>query len=261
MINIRNNIAYLNKFDPMLADYYYYVVEIFVNNYNKLSICCDYQDFKRVEINWEHFLVWNNLTGAYILRICRLEELLKAYMVIDYSPINVYHLKSTGLYPELQKKHYCIHPCFFGNNNISKEGRTINTLTTFYNPDIPRRRELIKRLPIEHKNVQTCYGEYLQELYSITKILINIGQTDYHHTFESLRCLPALQEGCIIISEKNTSELIREQLPYNNMIIWCELKDIHKCVENVIKNYDAVWDEIFIKNNSLDKLNVNNMLY
>ena len=105
--------------------------------------------------------------------------------------------------------------------NFNKHTRKLDVLSTFFKPDEPYRAfilEKIKESNIFHKNVNNCFdNKELQELYSNTKILINVHQTKDHQTFEELRALPALLCGCLIISEESP---LQELIPYHKYIIW-----------------------------------------
>ena len=72
--------------------------------------------------------------------------------------------------------------------------------------------------------------------------MINIHQTDSHHTFEELRVLPALQCGVIVISE--SSPLI-ELIPYSDYVIWCPYDQIIDKANEVLNNYESFRSEIF----------------
>jgi hypothetical protein len=90
----------------------------------------------------------------------------------------------------------------------------------------------------------------LQTLYDKTKILINVHQTDHHHTFEELRVLPALSRGVLVVSEDVP---LKDHIPYNEFIIWSTYEDLVDKVIEVEKNYDFFYKKIFTKKNK-DKL-------
>jgi hypothetical protein len=109
-----------------------------------------------------------------------------------------------------------------------------------------------------HKNINNCFDkQVLRMLYNRTKILINIHQTEHHHTFEELRVLPALQCGVLVISERSP---LNNLVPYNEFVIWSEYDKICDKVNEVVNNYDYFFDLIFTKNDvtklvELDKTN------
>jgi hypothetical protein len=141
-----------------------------------------------------------------------------------------------------------------------KENRNISSLTTFINIHEQRRFKLLQNMQnkkINHINVNNCFDKQnLQQLYKNTKILINIHQTDHHHTFEELRVLPALECGVIVISEKSP---LYELVPYNDYIIWLTYEEIIDKLIHVINNYDYYHEFIFNKEKK-QKLNTFNTI-
>ena len=139
----------------------------------------------------------------------------------------------------------------------TKENRNILSLTTFINTNQPRRNKLLNNLNhhhLNHVNINNCFNKNkLQHIYKNTKILINIHQTDDHHTFEELRALPALECGVIVISEFSP---LNELIPYNNLIIWTSYDNIIDKVKEVMNNYDYYYDKIF----STENINILNNL-
>ena len=113
-----------------------------------------------------------------------------------------------------------------------------------------------------HKNVNNSFDkDSLQKLLRRTKVLINIHQTDHHHTFEELRVLPALQCGVIVVAEMSP---LKKIIPYNDYIIWANFDQISEIVEKVLINYDHYFESIFktpkkIKLNELTNQNINSL--
>ena len=232
----------------------------------------------RININWEHTLVKKNgrsimpncleskvLTNTgepYLVRIEKYEELNNADIIIDYSIPNMYNIYSSNSYNNFYKKILYISPVLFDydSQNYEYKQRQINVLTTFINTNEPRRRALldnIKMANVDHKNINNCFSnEDLKNLYLNTKILINIHQTEHHHTFEELRVLPALLSGIIVISE---SSPLTNLIPYNDFIIWSSYDNIIETVKNVINNYDDYHNKIFKSKHLLSILHKNNI--
>jgi len=105
---------------------------------------------------------------------------------------------------------------------------------------------LLNRLAQAGCDVQNVTGKYspqeISELYGHIRILINIHQTEAHHTFEELRVLPALLCGAIVISEDSP---LRETVPYSKFILWSDMEHIVPFVREVEKNYDKYFDALF----------------
>jgi hypothetical protein len=119
-------------------------------------------------------------------------------------------------------------------------------ITTFINTNEPRRKELldnIKSNNLPHHNINTCFDKnQLQAIYNSTKIMINIHQTDHHHTFEELRVLPALLCGVIVVCEE--SPLI-EHIPYKDYVIWCKYNEVVDLTKHIMDNYTRYYELLF----------------
>ena len=144
----------------------------------------------------------------------------------------------------------------YNMDNILKY-RKNDILTTFINVNEPRRLNLLNKIrenKMSHNNINNCFEkENLKELYKNTKIIINIHQTEHHHTMEELRVLPALLCGVIVICEKSP---LTHMIPYNDYILWSSYDDILNVTTTVLNNYDYYYDLIF---NIPKKININNL--
>ena len=232
----------------------------------------------KININYEHTLVKpggrdskNSPSGVinsgdnnYLVRIDRYYQLLNSDIIIDYSIPNIYNVQSSNLFQKFADKHMYIASSIY-NTYLCKENRNISCLTTFINTNEPRRFQLLENInkkKIEHTNINNCFEtDKLENLYRNTKVLINIHQTDHHHTFEELRVLPALQCGVIVICEKSP---LNNLIPYNDYIIWSDYDNILDKVQDVINNYEYYYDLIFktkksINLNELHNNNYNNL--
>jgi hypothetical protein len=214
-----------------------------------------------IVVNYEHTLVkvgGRDSNGAkqgmipsdantnYLVRLVNMYMLNPSHIIIDYSIPNIVNVATSNMFPEITKKHIYISPSLYNNEVYNnKENRNINTLTTFINMN-ERREHLINELSranIGHTNVNNCFEkESLYNLYKNTKIVINIHQTDHHHTFEELRVLPALQAGCVVVAELSP---LSHLIPYHDYIIWVPFINIVEKVEDILKNYDFYYDSIY----------------
>lgn len=148
----------------------------------------------------------------------------------------------------------------YDNENINSDAQRMN-YENINNSDAQRMNYNINNSEakqMNYNNINNCFEhDELKNLYLNTKIIINIHQTDHHHTFEELRVLPALQCGVIVISEESP---LYYMVPYNEMIIWCKYNDIVNMTKNVLANYDFYYNKIFIeKGHILDTLNQKNI--
>ncbi len=262
-----------------IKDYYIYILSVikYVINKNNLSINVIFgnmiYDFNnnnktiKININYEHTLVKkggrgienNTPTGIiqynkdenYLVRIDNLNDHINSDIIIDYSNPNIYNVKSSGYYDDFSHKHIYISPSIYQSTYIKMENRKISSLTTFINVNEPRRHKLLENIKnynqFNNININNCFDKNdIENLYRDTKVIINIHQTHHHDTFEELRCLPALQNGVIIVAEKSP---LNNLIPYNDLIIWCEYDDIINKVKDILDNYEEYHSKIFTNDN------------
>ena len=221
----------------------------------------------RIKINYEHTLVKKNgrdsqnspfgntkcdETENYLVRIDNYQFLNDSDIVIDYSLPNIHNVTTSQLFESFSKKMLYISPALYSLNSSVWKKREINVLTTFLDVSQPRRKKLIETMHednISHTNINNCFDkEFLQKLYENTKILINIHQTDHHHTLEELRVLPALQCGVIVICENSP---LNHLVPYNDYIIWSSYEGMIDKIKDVTENYASYYAEIFEKKKNI----------
>ena len=277
---LENGKSYIltNNSSNCVIDYYQYIVSIlqYILNKNNLSINIilgnNEYNFNnknktiKIDINYEHTLVKeggrsvpkNTPIGAikynkdekYYVRIDNFQTLNFCDIILDYSLPNIYNAKTCDLFKNLSNKHIYISPCIYQNIYTNMKNRNINSLTTFINTNEPRRKKLlenIKKSNLHHNNVNNCFDKTeLQKLYQNTKVIINIHQTEHHDTFEELRCLPALQNGVIVVAEKSP---LNNLIPYNDLIIWSDYDNIIEKTKEVLNNFEKYHSLIFTKKN------------
>jgi hypothetical protein len=265
-------IFYNDSYDRITRDYYEYVVSLInssIDNNHLINIIVgDYHfdfnnDYKTiyVNINFEHTLVkyggrdspnapFGNITISttsdyYMVRIQDYHILNKSDIVIEYSIPNIMNIKTLPEFDIYSKKLLYIAPVLYPYYNDATN-RSINCLTTFIDITQPRRALLLENIQsnhIEHINVNNCFdNNVLQNIYKNTKIMINIHQTDHHHTFEELRVLPALLSGIIVICEESP---LKECIPYSEYVIWSTYENIITTIKHVENNYEKYHSEIF----------------
>jgi len=273
LVTINKSCIYFINNCNTINDYYQYIVILnkkFLENNTDINININFTSENytfpnenrtiRINFNYEHTLVKINGRGAegsplgtietnentnYLVRIDRYNELNDSDIIIDYSLPNIYNVVESKLFDTFSRKMIYIAPSLY-EVYFNRENRTISTLTTFININEPRRLTLLNKTNeynFQHTNVNNCFDkDLLQNLYKTTKILINIHQTDHHHTFEELRVLPALECGVLVIAE--TSPL-KHLIPYSDFVIWSEYDTILDKVNEVLTNYDYFHDLIF----------------
>jgi hypothetical protein len=164
-------------------------------------------------------------------------------IVINYSMPNIINITNSGLYPELSDKLVHVSPSLYKRVD-NKEEKSIDILTSFINIHEPRRKKLLDHLSktnYNHKNLTNCFDyNLLQHEYLKTKIMINIRQTDHHHTIEELRILPALQNKILVVCERGP---LYEHLSYYRHIIFVEYHEILDKIKDILDNYQEYYDK------------------
>jgi hypothetical protein len=143
------------------------------------------------------------------------------------------------------------------------DGIKTDIITLFDQNGNARRSNILnelKNIGVDNKMITNCFShECLLNTYDKTKIMVNVHQTDHHHTFEELRVLPALLNGVIVISENVP---LKEMIPYNEYIIWSSYEDIPSKTLEVMTNYSYYFDKLFTNGDiglMLDKIKTNNL--
>lgn len=280
-LHVNKSVIFYNNTKTIVSDYNDYIITLFkrILENNPVSInlyfapftgdpctcCIDRSDspIVRIDCNYEHTLVkpggrdsnqsYNSYFNNYLVRLVNYEGLSKSDIVIDYSIQNIQNIECSAKYDQVRDKMICIYPAIYKEHKFALQHpplRHTQCLTTFFDEKQPRRKMLLEKLQkmqIQHINVNKCFdAQALQNLYLSTKILVNIHQTDHHHTLEELRILPALQCGVIVISEKTEiNEYPLMDVAYNDYIIWASYDEIMDKLQDVLQNYDKYFHEIF----------------
>ena len=71
--------------------------------------------------------------------------------------------------------------------------------------------------------------------------MVNVHQTNTHHSLEENRLLPALLRGVIIVSEEVP---LVHTIPYHEYLIFCPYDDIAEVAEHVHRNYEFFFERI-----------------
>lgn len=209
----------------------------------------------------------------YLVRLVNRESLAKADLVIDYSIQNVLNIFLSGDFKDIDNNMICIYPSLYEEHQLCKSigPRVLDCITTFFDVTQPRRKKIVDELiglcvggkeessdcedfkgtnekMYNYRNINTCFTKNeLQQVYLHAKILVNIHQTDHHHTLEELRVLPALQCGVLVICEKcPINENNYFNVKYHEYIIWAEYDNIAKKTEEVFANYEKYFHDIFL---------------
>jgi len=193
--------------------------------------------------------------NAYLVRIECVECYKSADIVIDYSTLNIENIRVSGVYDDdfVRKSTYVPalpfkYDPFYGNHT------GVGISTAFYRPG-GRRSDMynqIKRLEGD-TGISNMYFEnlpwFMSNLDSI-KILLNVHQTDFDHTFEELRVLPALLRGVVVVSEWSP---LHHLLPFKDYIIFERYDKLAEKVIEVKNNYESYRDKFFGPHSKLNE--------
>lgn len=191
----------------------------------------------------------------YYVRIINKPRYYYSDIVIEYNQPNIENIvRSAALPPKVTKKIVYAPSLPFEYSN--SPDRPLPLMTNFNDNDWdPRRGRLCERLlevcP-EYKNVQGVY-EYsdLRDLYSSAKVMVNAHQTRFHHSVEEFRILPALSQGCVVVSEDVP---LRETIPYHEYVVWAAYEDLADVTAEVLADYDGYFERIHGKDSGLPAL-------
>jgi hypothetical protein len=183
--------------------------------------------------------------SKYRVRLSNLEKAITADCIIDYAIPNIINIRNSLLGNSISNKIFyapSIPPAYDLCSHVT---RSSDIVTNFNDPSQPRRARMLAllsnmRLPIKNKT-GISGDEANYRMYAETKVLINIHQTDHHHTVEEFRILPALAQGCIVISE--WSPLI-SYLPYAPFVIWSNIDEIPLIASEVLSRYSYYYDKL-----------------
>ncbi len=181
---------------------------------------------------------------TYLCRVTKAHQLPKVDVIAEYNLPNIINIKTCGAFPpEICERLVYAPPLPFPYYNEAG-GRGINLLTNFVNTAEPRRARIMERLyPLPgYQNVQSGYDlPSMRAMYRGAKIVLNSHQTRYDHTIEEFRVLPALSQGCVIVSEDVP---LRTEIPYHEYIIWCTYEDLPAVAAETLENYDEIFQRV-----------------
>lgn len=188
----------------------------------------------------------------YYVRIVNRPRYYYSDVVIEYNKPNIENIvRSEALPPEVAKKIIYAPSLPFAYSNHTE--RALPLMTNFNDNDWdPRRGRLSERLQEIHAEYRNVRGVYkhsdLRDLYGSTKVMVNAHQTRFHHSIEEFRILPALSQGCIVVSEDVP---LRETIPYHEYIVWASFEDLADVTHEVMQHYDDCFEKIHGKDSRL----------
>jgi len=268
-INI-GKIGYNINHDIHINEYYMYIVNLFkgwLHSQDKaLNLVIGNYNFNfgnnnkiiKIDVQCEHTLVKDggrsigeriygqvkHKDGNYLVRIDKYDYLNSLDIVIEYSLPNMFNILSNKKFNDYYTKNIYIAPILY-DINFSNLNKT-DIVTLFSKNGSQRRGNILAdmvKLNIPNKTIESCFSsQCILDLYDSCRILVNVHQTDHHHTFEELRVLPALLNGVIIISEDVP---LKETIKYSDYIIWVNYDEIANKTLEVMNNYDYYYNKIF----------------
>jgi len=186
--------------------------------------------------------------GTYLIRIQEFDYINSLDCIIEYSLANIHNISTNDRFKDYLKKVAYVSAAYY-DINFDKTEKT-DIITTFVDNSNSRRNKILNDLVdvnVPNKKIENCFSSIeLNNVYKKTKIMVNVHQTEHHHTFEEFRVLPALMTGVLVVSEKVP---LTEIIPYSNFIIWSDYKDIAKTTLDVMNNYDEYYNKIFTNGN------------
>ena len=174
----------------------------------------------------------------------------KAAGIIEYSYLNILHVKNSEFRDLYQDKTVYIAPVFVEfSPTWNFENGNRGCVTAFGDTKFERRAEFLaslRTLKINTRNVSGNYDNYYA-LFDDNSLLVNIHQTELHSTLEELRVLPALACGLLVISEKS---------PYQDNLIFRDFIEFAKIdeIKSLLAEYSVLSDEELGKNFPRDKM-------
>jgi len=194
----------------------------------------------------------------YLVRIPNFNYYSSLDATIEYSIPNIKNIQTAEdmRYLKYAQTSRYIAPVIYEDVNFEDTGKK-ETITMFSSNPSPRRASFSSRANVV--NIKDAFSkEELRVVYYNSRILVNVHQTDHHHTFEELRVLPALCNGVLIISEEVP---LKEEIPYSESIIWSSYDRLPETIEKVKENYDYYYKKIFTEklHSDLVKLQEDNL--
>lgn len=184
-------------------------------------------------------------SGCYLVRIANEAYLRSLDTCIEYSRPNLVHVRAAAGFAELAARTTLIAPLLYAPR-FERDGRDIAAISLMFDERQPRRRHFLdaaRRSALPLRNVRGMFDpDALRRLYDRVQILVNVHQTDHHHTFEELRVLPALLRGVIVVSEDVP---LRDEIPYHRSVVWSRYDSIIDTVRHVLDNLDEYRARLF----------------
>ena len=170
-------------------------------------------------------------------------ELPNTLKVIDYSEENIPYFK------DIYKNTFLLPPYF----NSIKNQKTIDILSLKNNE---YRESILTNLKFRKKYetfyFTNIYDETRDNLYSKSKVYLNLHCSDNHKTMELIRMINLLSKNVIILTQNS----IHKDLIFikDSFIIFEKIEEIPILLEEILNNYNLYYNKIF-SNKNIQKYN------
>lgn len=183
--------------------------------------------------------------GVYVARVLQRDMLERCALVVDYSHINRAHLQAAGGFDHFLQRCIVLAPLLYAPD-FRQRPRRHALLTLCSDATRGRRGQFLREARaagLALRNVRRCFEPAaLRALLLDTRILVNLRQSEDHHTLEELRILPALLCGVVVVCEDAP---LRHTLPYAPYIVWATRDQLVATVAAVAADYAQWWQRIF----------------
>lgn len=201
----------------------------------------------------------------YHVRVVGVEHYDKVDLVIEYSMANIENMRTSQLdvFPKhiMDKVVYvpALQWSYFRSTSSPQSElppRMYDVTISFSQVQKDRRNVAVEELRRSNvqvrsvSNVPTDSAEY-QKVFEESKILLNVHQTDHHHTLEEFRVLPALLRGTVVISEDIPA---KDTIPYHQFIIFAPYDRLTVTVAEVLANYETYFERVHGEFSSLSNI-------
>ena len=189
-----------------------------------------------------------NGDGKYLVRIPNYDYYSNLSGTFEYSVPNIINIGTNDLFKDYLNTAMYMAPVIYEEEEYTFSKNRDGVFTLFSQNASDNRTVFAVEANQLGININYINGAFTKEdlrrVYNKHKIMVNVHQTPHHHTFEELRCLPALINGVIVVSEEVP---LKEHIPYHKHIVWSDRDNLASTVKHVQENYEDYHKQIFTK--------------
>ena len=164
--------------------------------------------------------------------------------IIEYSVPNLVNVAGSELARLYQGKAEYVAPLLSTPPPAPRPVSVPTVVTMHGHPTEGRRGAVLHQLRaagITPRNIENVWENYAPA-FKGAAILLNVHQTEHHHTLEELRIVPALLQGVLVVTEDVP---LLEHVPYHSFLITSSYENLAETVQHVLSHYTEYWDERF----------------